>query len=131
MHVDLLRWSFCDRVNAVIGAVYQMANNEQSERRSTPRRAENWRVLFGQSGQLVTGYLADMSPIGVSILTESGLPMGTEIDVHFGIEEGKSSGRLQMRGVVRHYTRGKMGVQFLNVDAAQREHWWKILRGAR
>ena len=108
-----------------------MTNFEHSERRTTPRRAENWRVLFGPTGQLCPGYLADMSPIGVSILCDAPLPVGTEIEVHFGIEEGQTSGRLQMRAVVRHCTAGRIGVQFLNVDPSQREHWWQILRGAR
>jgi len=108
-----------------------MTNFEHNERRNTPRQAENWRVLFGTSGQLIPGFLADMSPIGVSILTENQLPIGTEIEVHFGIEENQTSGRLQMRGIVRHCSAGRIGVQFLNVEPAQRDHWWQILRGVR
>jgi len=107
-----------------------MTHYEQRERRNAPRRAPDWRVLFGPSGQLSLGYLADMSPLGVSILSETHFPIGTEIEVHFGIENTQTSGRLQMRAVVRHCTLGRIGVQFLNVDASQREHWWQILRGA-
>lgn len=108
-----------------------MTDQEHSERRASPRRAENWRVLFGPTGQLIAGYLADMSPMGVSILCENQFPIGTEIEVHFGIEENQNSGRLQMRAVVRHCTAGRIGAQFVNVEPAQREHWWQILRGAR
>ena len=72
-----------------------------------------------------------MSPMGVSILTENLLPVGTEIEVHFGLDDSERAGKLQMRGVVRHHTAGRMGVQFLNVEPAQREHWWQIIRGVR
>jgi hypothetical protein len=34
-----------------------------------------------------------------------------------------------MRAVVRHCAKGRIGVQFVNVDPSQREHWWKIMRG--
>jgi hypothetical protein len=101
----------------------------QSERRTSARRAANWRVLFGPTGELAYGFLADMSPIGVSILTEKEHPIGTEIDVHFGVEEDHGSGKLQMRAVVRHCGKGRIGVHFVNVDTSQRDHWWKIMRG--
>jgi hypothetical protein len=65
--------------------VTQLADNQSSERRSSARRAADWRVLFGPPGQLVAGFLADMSPIGVSILSETQYPVGTEIEVHFGV----------------------------------------------
>lgn len=68
-----------------------------------------------------------MSPAGVSILTTSPLPVGMEIEVHFGLDESQTSGKLQMRAVVRHCSAGRI----LNVDSAQGEHWWQIMRGAR
>jgi hypothetical protein len=86
-------------------------------------------VLFGPDGNLSPGFLADMSPIGVSILTELQYPVGTEVEVHFGVHENEAGGRLQMRAVVRHCHKGRLGVQFVNVDPTQREHWWKIMRG--
>jgi hypothetical protein len=46
-----------------------------------------------------------------------------EIEVHFGLDESQTSGRLQMGAVVRHCSAGRIGVQFLNVDSAQRKHW--------
>lgn len=64
-------------------------------------------------------------------MTTSQLPVGTEIELHFGVEEGQSAGRLAMSAVVRHCAAGKIGVQFQNVDPSQREHWWQIMRGAR
>jgi len=105
-----------------------LADNPPSERRSSARRATDWRVLFGPPGQLVAGFLADMSPIGVSILSEIQYPVGTEIEVHFGVHDNDPSGKLQMRAVVRHCGKGKMGVQFVNVEPSQRDHWWKIMR---
>jgi hypothetical protein len=69
-----------------------------------------------------------MSPIGVSILTERELPVGVEIEVHFGVEEYESQGKMQMRAIVRHCGKGRIGVHFVNVDPAQQEHWWKIMR---
>jgi len=104
---------------------------ESSDRRRSARQAETWCVLFGTEGQLFPGYVVDMSPAGVSILCERPFPVGTEVQVHFGIDENQNSGRLQMHGVVRHHTAGRIGVPFLNVDPSQREHWWEILRGAR
>lgn len=85
-------------------------------------------MLFGPAGDLSPGFLADLSPIGVSILSEKQLPVGTEIEVHFGVLETESRGRLQMKAVVRHCAKGRIGVHFVNVDPAQREHWWKIMR---
>jgi len=105
-----------------------LADNPPSERRSSARRATDWRVLFGPPGQLVAGFLADMSPIGVSILSEIQYPVGTEIEVHFGVHDNDPSGKLQMRAVVRHCGKGKMGVQFVNVEPSQRDLWWKIMR---
>jgi hypothetical protein len=70
-----------------------------------------------------------MSPIGVSILTEKHYPAGTDVEVHFGLRDDSLSGKLQMRAVVRHCAKGRIGVQFVNVDTSQREHWWKIMRG--
>src|SRR5258708_38965089 len=69
-----------------------------------------------------------MSPIGVSILSEIQYPVGTEIEVHFGVHDNDPSGKLQMRAVVRHCGKGKMGVQFVNVEPPQRDHWCKIMR---
>jgi len=106
-----------------------LADTQSPDRRSTPRRAADWRVLFGPPGDLSLGYLADMSPIGVSILTERQHPPGTEVEVHFGVEEEQVSGKFRMNAVVRHCAKGRIGVKFLNVDAAQRDHWWKIMRG--
>lgn len=74
------------------------------------------------------GFLADMSPIGVSILSEKQYPAGTEIEVHFGVEESERRGKLRMLAVVRHSGNGRLGVHFTNVDPTQREHWWKIMR---
>ena len=108
-----------------------MNSPDHQERRNSPRQAENWRVLFGLPGQLMRGYLADMSPLGVSILTDQALPLGAEVEVHFGVDEEQNAGRLQMRAVVRHCTAGRLGLQFLNVSPEQREHWWQIIRGAR
>ena len=84
--------------------------------------------MFGPSGQLVAGFLADMSPIGVSILSEIQYPVGTEIEVHFGVHDDRPSGKLQMRAIVRHCGKGRVGVQFVNVAPEQRDHWWKIMR---
>lgn len=108
--------------------VNTLVNDKISERRSTPRRAADWRVLFGPAGDLSPGFLADMSPIGVSILSQRECAIGTEIEVHFGVEESESQGKLQMRAIVRHCGKGRIGVHFINVDATQREHWWKIMR---
>jgi hypothetical protein len=106
----------------------KLTNEKTPERRSSPRRAADWRVLFGTTGELNRGFLADMSPIGVSILTEKEYAMGTEIEVHFGVHESEPSGKLQMRAIVRHCGKGRIGVHFVNVDATQRDHWWKIMR---
>ncbi len=76
----------------------------------------------------MSGFLADLSPIGVSILSEVQYPVGTEIEVHFGVYDDQPSGKLLMRAVVRHSGRGKIGVQFINVEPDQRDHWWKIMR---
>lgn len=99
-----------------------------SERRTSPRRAADWRVLFGPPGELSLGFLADLSPIGVSILSEKQYPVGTEIEVHFGVEETEVRGRFKMRAIVRHSGKGRIGVHFVNVEPAQRDHWWKIMR---
>jgi hypothetical protein len=85
-------------------------------------------VLFGPSGDLSPGYLADMSPIGVSIPTEKQYSPGMEVEVHFGVQDDQASGKLQMRAVIRHCAKGRIGVQFVNVDPSQRDHWWKIMR---
>lgn len=105
-----------------------MTNEKTTERRSSPRRAADWRVLFGTAGELAPGFLADLSPIGVSILTEKEYPVGTEIEVHFGVRDTEPSGKVQMRAVVRHCGKGRIGVHFIKVDSAQRDHWWKIMR---
>jgi len=102
--------------------------DKTTERRSFQRRAADWRVLFGPAGDLSPGFLADLSPIGVSILSEKQLTVGTEIEVHFGVLETEPRGKLQMKGVVRHCAGGRIGVHFLNVDPTKREHWWKIMR---
>jgi c-di-GMP-binding flagellar brake protein YcgR len=106
-----------------------LADTESPDRRSSPRRAADWRVLFGPPDDLSIGYLADMSPIGVSILTEKQYSAGTEVEVHFGIQDDQASGKLRMRAVIRHCAKGRLGVQFLNVNPTEREHWWKIMRG--
>jgi hypothetical protein len=76
----------------------------------------------------VAGFLADMSPIGVSILSEIQYPVGTEIEVHFGVHDDHPAGKLQMRAIVRHCGKERLGVQFVNVEPSQRDHWWKIMR---
>jgi PilZ domain len=106
-----------------------LADAQSTDRRSNPRRAADWRVLFGPPGDLSLGFLADMSPIGVSILSEKLYSAGTEVEVHFGVQDDNLSGKFQMRAVVRHCAKGRIGVQFVNVDPSQREHWWKIMRG--
>jgi hypothetical protein len=106
-----------------------LANTPSTDRRNSPRRAADWRVLFGPPGDLSLGFLADMSPIGVSILTEKHYPTGTDVEVHFGLQDDNLSGKFQMRAVVRHCAKGRIGVQFVNVDPSQRDHWWKIMRG--
>jgi PilZ domain len=105
-----------------------LADNPPSERRSSARRAADWRVLFGPPDKLASGFLADMSPIGVSILSETQYPAGTEIEVHFGVHDDRPAGKLQMRAGVRHCGKGRIGVQFVNVEPSQRDHWWKIMR---
>jgi len=105
-----------------------LTNDNANERRASTRRAADWRVLFGPPGNLSPGFLADLSPIGVSILSEKEYPAGTEIEVHFGVEETELRGRLQMRAIVRHCGKGRIGVHFVNVDTTQRDHWWKIMR---
>ena len=70
-----------------------------------------------------------MSPIGVSILTEKQYSAGTKVEVHFGVQDDNLSGEFQMRAVVRHCAKGRIGVQFVHVEPSQREHWWKIMRG--
>jgi len=69
-----------------------------------------------------------MSPIGVSILTEVLYSLGTEVEVHFGVYDDHPAGKLQMRAIVRHCNKGRIGVQFVDVQPAQRDHWWKIMR---
>ena len=108
--------------------VTRLPENPPSERRTSARRAADWRVLFGPADQLSPGFLADMGPMGVSILSEIQYPAGTEIEVHFGVHDDHPSGKLQMRAVVRHCGKGRLGVQFVNVEPTQREHWWKIMR---
>jgi hypothetical protein len=105
-----------------------LADNPSSERRSSTRRAADWRVLFGPPDQLVPGFLADIGPLGVSILSEIQYPVGSEIEVHFGVHDDHPAGKLQMRAVVRHCGKGRLGVHFVNVEPAQRDHWWKIMR---
>jgi hypothetical protein len=105
-----------------------LGDTQTSDRRTSARRAADWRVLFGPRDQLSPGFLADMSPMGVSILSEVQYPAGTEIEVHFGVHDNHPSGKLQMRAVVRHCGKGRLGVQFVNVEPTQREHWWKIMR---
>ena len=105
-----------------------LSDSNTPERRANPRRAADWRVLFGPPGELSPGFLADMSPIGVSILSEKQYPVGTEIEVHFGVEESELRGKFRMHAVVRHSGHGRIGVHFTNVEPAQRDHWWKIMR---
>ena len=69
-----------------------------------------------------------MGPMGVSILSEIQYAVGTEIEVHFGVHDDRPAGKLQMLAVVRHCSKGRVGVQFVNVEPAQRDHWWKIMR---
>ena len=108
--------------------VTPLSDTQTSDRRTSARRAADWRVLFGPPDQLSPGFLADMGPMGVSILSEIQYPAGTEIEVHFGVHDDHPSGKLQMRAVVRHCGKGRLGVQFVNVEPTQRDHWWKIMR---
>ena len=105
-----------------------LTDENTNERRASTRRAADWRVLFGPPGDLSPGFLADLNPIGVSILSEKQYPAGTEIEVHFGVEESEFRGKFRMHAIVRHCGKGRIGVHFVNVDAAQRDHWWKIMR---
>jgi len=100
-----------------------MTEIAQSEQRKVARRAADWRVLFGPSGHLGFGHLADLSPNGICVVTQQQLSTGTEIEVHFGVEENVVRGKLRMRGVVRHCGGGKIGVQFLDAQPTQRDHW--------
>jgi hypothetical protein len=110
-------------------SVSSLNEQEASERRGSRRRAADWRVLFGPRGDLALGFIADMSPLGVSIVTERQFQVGAELELHFGLEEDQLSGRLQLRGVVRHGGVARIGVQFVDVQPGQREHWWKIMKG--
>jgi len=105
-----------------------LADYPPSERRSSARRAADWRVLFGPADQLVPGFLADMGPMGVSILCDILYPAGTAIEVHFGVYDDHPAGILDKRAIVRHCGKGRLGVHFVNVEPAQRDHWWKIMR---
>lgn len=85
-------------------------------------------MLFGSAGELAPGFLADLSPTGVCIVSEEEHDEGTEIEVHFGVREDKSAGKLRVRAVVRHCARGKIGAKFVDEDACGDE-WWKVMRG--
>jgi hypothetical protein len=99
------------------------------ERRIKPRRAADWRVLFGFAGDLKPGFVADITPMGICILSEEQPSTGTEIEVHFLLREDEPSGRLRMRAAVRHCGQGRIGAQFVDVDPSDREPWWRIIRG--
>ena len=67
--------------------------------------------------------------MGVSILSELEHQVGSVIEVHFGVDEDRTTGKLQMRAIVRHCGQGRIGVHFIDVDTTQRQHWWTIMRG--
>jgi len=99
------------------------------DRRLKVRRAADWRVLLGFGGNLTPGFVADITPSGICILSEEHPDTGTEIEVHFLLHEDEPSGRLRMRAAVRHCGRGRIGAQFVDIDPADRENFWHILRG--
>ena len=99
------------------------------DRRHSPRRLADWRVEFGPPGALVRGFLADLSPMGVSILSETQYPVGTEIEVHFWLPEEYEAESFLIRAIVRHSTGRRIGAQFVDPEFPQRERLWKIMRG--
>ena len=105
-----------------------MTDEKATERRKAERRAADWRVLFGPPGDLAPGFLADLSPLGASILSERQFAVGTEIEVHFGVLQSEFRGKFQMSAVVRHCGKGRIGIHFKDIDPGTREHWWKIMR---
>jgi len=67
--------------------------------------------------------------MGVCIVSEKQHPVGTEVEVHFGLQENQENGKLHMRAVVRHCGAGKIGAEFIDVSPSHRTHWWKIMQG--
>ena len=100
------------------------------ERRVHLRARVDWRVKFSAPGEeLSTGFLSDVTAHGVSILSSKAYPDGTEIEVHFGAFQDNPQHHFQLRAVVRHTTRGKMGLKFLEGPVTDQERLLQLLRG--
>ena len=106
-----------------------MQSPASAERRRSSRHPADWRVLFGPPGALIPGFIADVGPGGVCILSETEYPAGTTIEVHFWTREDPAREML-VHGEVRRCKDHRIGVQFLDLDFNHHELLWKLMQGS-
>jgi len=75
------------------------------------------------------GFIADVGPGGVCIVSETEYPVQTTIEVHFWTREDDER-ELLVHAEVRHCKDHRIGVQFLDLDFTHRELLWKLMQGS-
>lgn len=100
------------------------------DRRIQPRARVDWRVKFAVPGEdLNNGFLSDVNATGVCILGTVEYPVGQVIEIHFGAFQENREHQFRLSATVRHATRGKIGLQFLDGPVVDERQLFYLLRG--
>ena len=86
------------------------------EKRANPRWPVRFPVLHGYGGKMLVGLAADLNDYGMAFVTR--IPYA--VDSILALELRLPSGRIRVKGIVRHCRTGMAGVQFLELSQQQR-----------
>lgn len=97
------------------------------ERRKHHRLSAKIDVRYGTQGEYRMARSCDISAVGIGLAVPVSFPVGTEIDLRFQ-GHGQAHGDLiLLRARVRHSDEERMGLEFVNVPAREREQLVRLL----
>jgi hypothetical protein len=98
---------------------------EVQEKRTLPRWRVSFPVLHGEGATMLVGLAADLNEQGMAFVTRKSYAVDSVLSLELRIP----SGRMQLRGLVRHCQTGKAGVQFVGLSAEQRSALAELCAG--
>ncbi len=87
------------------------------ERRAHHRLSTHIEVRYGCGGEFRRAQVCDVSPAGIGLAVPIPCEVGDEVDLRFQAHSGGDLVLLKTR--VRHSSRGRMGLEFVNVAPDQ------------
>lgn len=91
------------------------------ERRDQQRVPAHVEVSYGAGGEFIPASTCDLSPTGIGLLGPKLYPVGTELDIRFRAPREGTGNLLFLRGVVKHASGSRLGIQLLRFGREERE----------